>query len=220
MKKKLILMLCFIMCRTLLATNGFALSQDEHTANEVDFKIVIDGKELAFDQPVVTVDGSTYLPIRELFEKLGYDVYWDDVSKMVAISEKQQFIFNDDTSTSREGTLKSGHKYIFRGTDELNNYSIDENYREALEKGYFVKEKIFGVEFQGEETIETIAERIPSLLNPRIDANDAALAIAYDAEIKTLIFGFSYYTEHAGVDSKIIVSCEDGTTFLYRSCLC
>ena len=216
MKKKLILMLSFIMCSTLFATNVFALSQDEHAANEVDLKIVIDGEELTFDQPVVTIDNSTYLPIRELFEKLGYDVYWDDESKMVVISEKQQFIFNDDTYTSREGTFKSGHKYIFRGTDEL-NYSIDEDYREDLEKGYFVKEKIFGVEFQGEETIETIAERIPSLLNPRIDANDAALVIAYDAEIKTLIFGFSYYTQHAGVGSDIIVNCEDGTIFLYSS---
>lgn len=216
MKKKLILMLCFIMCGALFAIAGFAFSQTQHIADEVDFKIVIDGEELAFGRPVVTVDGSAYLPARELFEQLGYDVYWDNRVKTVAISEKQQFVFDDDTYTSREGTLKSGLKYIFLGTDE-HTYSVDERFSEALEEGAFTKKKLFGVEFQEEETIESIAERMPGLLSPREDdlAEHATLVISYDTEIQVLSFSLIYDTEHTGLGNYILVDCKDGTTFLY-----
>ena len=219
MKKKFILICCLIMCSILFAIVGFAFSQNQYTADVVDFKIVINSKEHKFTQPIVTIDNSTYLPVRELFEKLGYDVDWENTEKMVTISEKQQFIFNDDTFTSREETLENGLKYIFYGTDK-NIFSVDEKFRVALEQKYFLKERLYDIEFQSEETIETIAEKILGFLSLEEDISEkAVLEIYYDAEIQTLIFSLRYYEPRPGVGHYILVNSEDGTTFLYKSCL-
>jgi len=44
-------------------------------------KVVIDGEKQKFDQPPVIIDGRTLVPMRAIFEALGAQVSWNDVTK-------------------------------------------------------------------------------------------------------------------------------------------
>lgn len=70
--------------------------------NEV--KVLVNGKELVFDQPPVIEDGRTLVPIRTIFENLGADVMWNDATKTVVAKK-------DDNTIS----LTIGSKIMSRG---------------------------------------------------------------------------------------------------------
>lgn len=48
-----------------------------YVAEEYGTNIEIDGIQLNYDLPIVTINGSTYMPLRETFENCGYDVEWN-----------------------------------------------------------------------------------------------------------------------------------------------
>jgi len=55
--------------------------------------IVYDGEQIQYtsQQPVI-VNSRTYVPIRDVFEKLGFDVEWDSGTKIVKISNDYRYI--------------------------------------------------------------------------------------------------------------------------------
>lgn len=58
---------------------------DYVTAREgsVQIKVLLDGKEVSFDQPPVLDEGRTLVPLRAIFEALGGAVSWDDSTKTI-----------------------------------------------------------------------------------------------------------------------------------------
>lgn len=48
-----------------------------------DVKVFVNGQELKADQGATIIDGRTLVPLRAIFEALGADVEWDDVTKSV-----------------------------------------------------------------------------------------------------------------------------------------
>lgn len=65
-----------------------------YTAYKADFPILIDGEKFTSDKPIVTIDGSTYLPLKALGDALDINVSWDEKRREVNIS-KYQPIEND-----------------------------------------------------------------------------------------------------------------------------
>ncbi|BFT69367.1 copper amine oxidase N-terminal domain-containing protein [Paenibacillus sp. P36] len=67
--------------------NGTSIVTDTTTSNsefvEANIKIVVDGKELAFEQKPLIYNGTTLVPLRKIFEALGATVEWDDGLKLV-----------------------------------------------------------------------------------------------------------------------------------------
>lgn len=47
-------------------------------AQTTDFTLMINGKIVETEKPIVVIDNSSYLPVRELSEKLGFDVTWHE----------------------------------------------------------------------------------------------------------------------------------------------
>lgn len=45
--------------------------------------VYINGQQIAFDQPPVIENGRTLVPLRGIFEALGAEVYWDNVSRSI-----------------------------------------------------------------------------------------------------------------------------------------
>lgn len=80
MKKIISIILCFI-----IATIPFS-----SLANEV--KVFVNGEELKTDQGATIVDGRTLVPLRAIFEVLGADVEWDDVTKSVEARKRYKKI--------------------------------------------------------------------------------------------------------------------------------
>lgn len=50
---------------------------------EVPVKVMLDGKEMSFDQPPIIEDGRTLIPFRAIFEALKAEVDWDEKTKTV-----------------------------------------------------------------------------------------------------------------------------------------
>ena len=48
------------------------------TAQTTDFILMINGKAVETEKPIVVINNSSYLPVRELSEKLGFDVTWHE----------------------------------------------------------------------------------------------------------------------------------------------
>lgn len=71
----------------LLSIGITAFAAEQLTAYRASFPILVNGKEWKTDKPVVTIDGSTYLPLRALGEALGVKIEWNSKLKRVEIGE-------------------------------------------------------------------------------------------------------------------------------------
>jgi len=70
MKKIIVLLLVFVL---ILGSGVFA----------EDIYVEVDGRKLDFDVAPTIIDGRTILPARTIFESLGLEVKWDDVTRTV-----------------------------------------------------------------------------------------------------------------------------------------
>ena len=57
-----------------------------HTADVVDFPVLINGERAVTDNPIVTINGRTYVPIKEMEEQLGINVKWNESMRKVEIT--------------------------------------------------------------------------------------------------------------------------------------
>ncbi len=71
-------LLTFLLTATLLLSS-FALA----AAEPAPITVVIDGKVQTYEQPPVVVDGSTFVPLRAIFEALGAKIDWDAQTRTV-----------------------------------------------------------------------------------------------------------------------------------------
>lgn len=88
-------------CEYILAINGTG-------SLENPIKILLDGKQIQFDQPPIIQDGRTLVPLRAIFEAMEATVLWDDATKTV-------------TSIKLETTivLKIGDNILKKNSDEI-----------------------------------------------------------------------------------------------------
>lgn len=78
-KKILIILILAILPFTMaFAENGLT----SYTAYESSAQIYFGGKQRDYEAPVVTIDGKTYIPLRETAEKLGKEVVWEENNKI------------------------------------------------------------------------------------------------------------------------------------------
>ena len=75
--KKIVSVLCMM---SLL----FSMLTVKVNASNDDIKVLVDGTELTFDVPPQIIDDYTMVPMRGIFEALGYDVEWNPVNKKIA----------------------------------------------------------------------------------------------------------------------------------------
>ncbi len=64
--------------------------EDKSASNEI--KVVFNGEYLEFDQPPVIINDRVMVPIRVIFEAMGYDVQWFDQTKTAIAVRGNDFI--------------------------------------------------------------------------------------------------------------------------------
>ena len=102
----------------------FAASLTPLLANIVQYNIVVNGEEKKFNDPVVTINDRTYIPLREAGEILGMDVEWSEETKTVTMNTKKQ----------QESKLYPFMKEQLYGyMDETGNIVIEPQYTNARE---------------------------------------------------------------------------------------
>jgi len=122
MKKTLaiIFAFCIISCVPLLVT-----SSNQLTADIVQYKIVVDGVDKTFSDPIVSINDRTYLPLREMAETLGMKIDWNADEETIVISSK------DTEHTATETT--DGSDFVpFIGEDNDKNKKF--GYRDGIGK--------------------------------------------------------------------------------------
>lgn len=213
MRKKLILVIfVLIMNICVLTFLVYAVPNKQYTANEVNFKVLVNGNEQDFNLPIVTIEDRTYLPARELCDAIGYAIDWHDEVEIVSMYNKNNTILNDDVNNSREGYLKNGRKYVFYGTDQ-DGYTLNE-YIEKLNLKFVGTYNII----MKSDTIEKLAEDFQQIFDWDNEIyKDILLVISYDSETNSLIFRNISSKPHAGGISILVINCADGTLSRYSN---
>ena len=88
MKKKMKKIVSILCMMSLL----FSMLTVKVNASNDDIKVLVDGTELTFDVPPQIIDDYTMVPMRGIFEALGYDVVWDEENKQIVANRNSQFI--------------------------------------------------------------------------------------------------------------------------------
>lgn len=70
-----------------LAVSGFAAEITQYIAEKANFPILVNGKEFTTDKPIVTINNSTYLPLRAIGDALGVKVDWNSDLNRAEIGE-------------------------------------------------------------------------------------------------------------------------------------
>lgn len=90
----------------------YLISLIEKTVEEISISVILNGKELSFDQPPYIENGTTMVPMRAIFEALGASVNYDTETKAITATKGSTVIklfANSDTATvnGKEVTLMS-----------------------------------------------------------------------------------------------------------------
>jgi len=74
-----------------------------------DFKVVLDGKEIALESPTLVYDDKSYLPLKELGNMLGANIIWRGDSKTIFINSRvnPEQPAEDKNTTYEEFMLRS-----------------------------------------------------------------------------------------------------------------
>lgn len=73
---------------TMLPICGFADEIKEFIANKATFPVLINGEQFNSSNPILVVDGKTYLPTKETGDALGVDVKWNEEKSRVEITKE------------------------------------------------------------------------------------------------------------------------------------
>lgn len=103
MKQKLKLLTAF-MCGAVFFS-GVSYAATEYKAIQANYKIVVNGVEQKLSNNPVTINNSTYLPIRAVGEVLGYNVGFKD--NVITLTDKSQ------NTISKTGGIKGALTYQY-----------------------------------------------------------------------------------------------------------
>lgn len=138
MNKKITIM--FVIILTLLSSTVLSDNMFRFDVYESNAKIFLNENEEDFDMPIITINGYTYIPLREMAQKANMVVEWDgDESKIMLSDNKSNFVgkklFNDLFKFSLPDTANViNYDYFVENEEECfaAKISFDENDLEVL----------------------------------------------------------------------------------------
>lgn len=213
----------FLISFTLMFMVGFAVSEIKYQAVNSNAVIAVNGKRLQFENPIVTIEGQTYVPLREVAEKANMQVDWYEEANVISVMDNIQatrpevvfervfdFPLTDNTNILKYDLKNSGHgeyEFYTKCYFDKNEYSY---YERNLSGTNF--------DFFKENNITHYSEIERSYLN---DAYKLCDIFSWwdlpEPENLSLI----YFSFNSGVDVKtvpiwhFVSEAEDGGYYLY-----
>lgn len=105
--KKTKYLICGLIIGLLLTTGVFA-SNEQIQARFAEFKLSVNGEQQTLNTKPLIHNGTSYLPVREVADLLGYDVDFDDETKTIILNNNT----NDYNSTLLEDDPFDDWTYI------------------------------------------------------------------------------------------------------------
>ena len=144
MKKRLIV--CAVIVTAILTTAVIATNNVQLTAYVAPFRIIVDSEEWTFENPIVTISDRTYIPLRELGERLGKNVEWDEENRTIFISNPQYSNWEMGTLYRFEQDGLVGYKDAFGYVVIEPQFAFARDFSEGLA---FVSREIDSTEYRG-----------------------------------------------------------------------
>lgn len=92
MKKRYIISISIVNLLLFLGTIVFSSGAAEYIAERFFAKIYMNGEEISFHQPIVTIDDRTYVPLRELSEHMDLDVEWNGNDNTINLTQNEPIL--------------------------------------------------------------------------------------------------------------------------------
>lgn len=75
--------------------------------------LYVDDKIVLLENGIMNIEGSTYIPLRETFEKIGFNVDWDGETNTIRVRKHSDSKLVDNIYQADEGAINSGQSYKF-----------------------------------------------------------------------------------------------------------
>lgn len=126
MSKKLTLIIVVIISAMSFSV-AFAINNIWYEAYESGVKIFFNKKETTFDLPIVTINGNTYIPLREAAEKANVSVEWNGEDNTIMLMDN-----------SHNSEMKEVFERLFNFTLPDTAIILDYNYHvDEFEESHF-----------------------------------------------------------------------------------
>jgi len=125
-----------------LSATSFAAVGDRVEAVFKQFNIVINGEQVTLDTVPLVYNGTSYLPVRELANKLGYNVTYLADSETIQLTNKEGYEIMQITENTTVEELQQRLELVTRSLEmnEANLKRFLEKKQERIEKGHDVPE--------------------------------------------------------------------------------
>ncbi len=182
-------------------------NKTEYVASKAPYKIKLEGKELKTSHPIVTVDGTTYLPLRAIGEALNVPVNWNAAKKQVEIGKPKQTAPTESIAAkelsvgtwSVDRDIPLGVYDIVRITDVASvtvkdNYGkpfVSTSFRDNLTDGTTLKNVVLDKSY----VVQVDAGKVKLVFKQNIVSTSVNAAAEYDHLLSDFKKFFSYYLE-------------------------
>lgn len=93
--------ICLLLCLVTVFSFATCFAAD-------DIKVIVNGKEVVFDQKPIIDNNRTLVPLRAIFEALGASVGWDNDTNSVIATKDDTVIF-----------MQIGHNKLFKNNEAI-----------------------------------------------------------------------------------------------------
>lgn len=93
--------ICLLLCLVTVFSFATCFAED-------DVKVIVNGKEVVFDQKPIIDNNRTLVPLRAIFEALGASVGWDNDTNSVIATKDDTVIF-----------MQIGHNKLFKNNEAI-----------------------------------------------------------------------------------------------------
>ncbi len=195
--------LCAVIGCCLFTSGVFASSiYKKFIAEEVDYVIEIDGRQENFMLPIVTIDDNTYIALRQLCGKIGYEVNWIGEERRIELSSSEKILlpFYDEMNKSKEDILSDGTKYNYIAIDDFSYIDQTNQWGAVSAKSRY-----------GEVPTAKIAAEIGRIvLGYDKNNSDVTLQVYFDIKKDAwFVYGLVNDTTHSGLKA-IAIQRKDG----------
>ncbi len=197
--KKILKKLTVAMLSVATIVGATAFSTQNTYANTNEIKVIVDGEYVDFDVAPINDNGRVFVPMRAIFEALGFEVSWDNVMQfVVAHNIQDNYVITNIINTEYNAMFVNYKEH--KKADENVEYNLSAH-------GIDIPKEDISIEFMNrnmklEQGVKNINGRI--LVPVRVIAEGSGANVDWDSSTRTVIIDSS---------NKVITNIETGISY-------
>lgn len=202
--------------------NTVTIDVNEHhiKIDTVNQKLYIDNSDKCIDTSIKLIDGRTFIPLRQIGESLGLEVFWDN-SGLIILSNQKEIIKNDEhyLVDNLLKIINPSNEVLAEELPILDDFSVDSSMRyKKLEKmqnfrvleGQFIPSKLARGDFYRWERMDRVLNpgQTVSIQLKMTNINYQSAGIIIDNKPIKVNRSYTYFTLTDGIDAEYLLEGE------------